>query len=52
MKIKVEERFQTADELIKVLRGSSVTPKLIPLKSVSFITEILLDKSRLIIGKK
>ncbi|PSB54141.1 serine/threonine protein kinase [filamentous cyanobacterium Phorm 6] len=51
MKIKVEERFQTADELIKVLRGSSVTPKLIPLKSVSFITEILLDKSRLIIGR-
>jgi len=51
MKMKVEERFQTADELIKVLRGSNVTPKLIPLKSVSSLTEILLDKSRLVVGR-
>ncbi|MEZ2279230.1 MAG: protein kinase [Microcoleus sp.] len=51
MKMKVEERFQTADELIKVLRGSSVTPKLIPLKSVGFIREIFLDKNRLVVGR-
>jgi serine/threonine protein kinase len=51
MKMRVEERWQTADELIKVLRGSSVTPKLSPLKSVSYLTEILLDKSRLVVGR-
>ncbi|XHL94227.1 MAG: FHA domain-containing serine/threonine-protein kinase [Microcoleus anatoxicus] len=51
MRMKVEERFQTADELIKVLRGSSVTPKLIPLKSVGFIREIFLDKNRLVVGR-
>ncbi|TAG87504.1 MAG: FHA domain-containing protein [Oscillatoriales cyanobacterium] len=51
MRMKASERFQTADELIKVLRGSSVTPKLIPLKSVSFIREIFLDKNRLVVGR-
>ena len=51
MRMKVSERFQTADELIKALRGSSVTPKLIPLKSVSFIREIFLDKNRLVVGR-
>jgi serine/threonine protein kinase len=51
MRMKVSERFQTADELIKVLRGSNVTPKLIPLKSVGFIREIFLDKNRLVVGR-
>ncbi len=51
LKISVAERFQTADELITALTGVSQIAKLVYLQSVDCITEFLLDKSRLIIGR-
>lgn len=51
MKMRVEERWQTAAEIINLLRGSSVIPKLIPVPYLSSRGEFLLDKNRLIVGR-
>ncbi len=54
MRMKVEERFQTADQLIQALRGSGgsgATAKLIYVQSLNHVREFVLDKNRLIIGR-
>lgn len=52
MKMRVEERFQTADELLKVLTGGSQTAKLIATQPNISIKEFFLDKSKLIVGRR
>lgn len=51
MKMRVQERWQTAEEIINLLRGSSVIPKLIPVPYLSSRGEFLLDKNRLVVGR-
>ena len=51
MKINVGERFQTVDELLKILTGSGQVAKLIPLKSADSFSEFVLDTSPMIVGR-
>ena len=51
MNMKVQDRFQTVDELLKILTGSGQVAKLIPLKSADSFSEFVLDKSPMIVGR-
>lgn len=51
MKMRVQERFQSADELLKVLTGGGQIAKLIPIQPVDSLPEFFLDKSKLIVGR-
>ena len=51
MSMRVQERFQTADELLKVLTGSGQLAKLIPLGSIPTTTEFTIEKSPAIVGR-
>ncbi|MGB3639819.1 MAG: FHA domain-containing protein, partial [Rivularia sp. (in: cyanobacteria)] len=51
MKMRVEERFHTADELLKVLTGGSQIAKLIFTQTGGLSPEFLLDKTKLTIGR-
>ena len=51
LRMRVEERFQTADELLKVLTKGGQVAKLIPLQPVAIIPEFILDKPNLIVGR-
>ena len=51
MKMRVEERFQTADELIKALTGGNQAVRLISMHANSPITEFLLEDKKTIIGR-
>jgi len=49
LKIKVKDRFQTADELIEALKDNSVA-QLVSLESLN--SHFILDKDRIIIGRR
>lgn len=51
MDMRVQGRFQTVDELLKILTGSGQVAKLIPTGSVASATEFVLDKNPIIIGR-
>lgn len=51
MKMRVEERFQTADELIKALTGGNQTARLVSMHPHSPVTEFLLEDKSTIIGR-
>lgn len=51
MKMRVQERFQTAEELIKALTGGSQTAKIISMHTVSPTAEFFLDDNKVIIGR-
>ena len=51
MKMRVEERFHTADELLKVLTGGDQIAKLIVTQTGGLSPEFLLDKTKLTIGR-
>lgn len=44
MNMKVQDRFQTVDELLKILTGSGQVGKLIPLHSTGSLPEFIVDK--------
>ena len=49
--MKVQERFQTVDELLKILTGSGQIAKLIPTRAAESLPEFILDKSPIIVGR-
>ncbi len=51
MNMKVQDRFQTVDELLKILTGSGQTAKLIPLHYADSLPEFTANKSPTIIGR-
>jgi serine/threonine protein kinase len=51
MKMRVQERFQSVEELLKVLTGGGQIAKLIPIQPVGSLPEFFLDKNKLIIGR-
>ncbi len=51
MKMKVQERFQTVDELLRILTGSGQIAKLISTRNANSYPEFILDKSPIIIGR-
>ena len=51
MSMKVQDRFQTVDELLKILTGSGQIAKLIPLRHADSLPEFTIDKSPTIIGR-
>ena len=51
MNMRVQERFQTVDELLKILTGSGQVAKLIPIHSADSLPEFVVDKSSMIVGR-
>ncbi len=51
MNMKVQDRFQTVDELLKILTSSGQIAKLIPTRAANSLPEFILDKSPIIIGR-
>ncbi|MGF1480053.1 MAG: protein kinase [Cyanophyceae cyanobacterium] len=51
MSMRVQERFQTADELLKALTGGEQIAKLIPVPSVSSCPEFILENTQHVIGR-
>lgn len=51
MEMKVQDRFQTVDELLKILTGSGQIAKLIPTHSPESFPEFILEKSPIIVGR-
>ena len=51
MNMRVQDRFQTVDELLKILTGSGQTAKLIPLHHADSFPEFIVDKSPIIVGR-
>lgn len=51
MNMKVQERFQTVDELLRILTGSGQIAKLIPLHNADSLPEFVIDKSPTIVGR-
>ncbi|MDJ0742172.1 MAG: FHA domain-containing serine/threonine-protein kinase [Xenococcaceae cyanobacterium MO_167.B27] len=51
MNMRVQDRFQTVDELLKILTGSGQVAKLIPIHSANSSPEFVVDKSPMIVGR-
>lgn len=51
MNMKVQDRFQTVDELLKILTGSGQIAKLIPLRNADYLPEFVIEKSPTVVGR-
>ena len=51
MNMRVQDRFQSVDELLKIVTGSGQVAKLIPIHSADSCPEFVIDKSPTIVGR-